>query len=271
MIKPYVYIIQNKDQTHWYIGYRHANEYPACMDTDYWGSSRYLKELMAQTGKENWEKTIIKEFDDPNEAHEFEQLMLEFMWTWPGRVNKSKSGYIDYSDPDVKARHRSAMQQMCKTLEHKEKLKVAAQKRLKDPEYRERQRRAIQQVTQGLDWKKKHHDAMQKVSQDPEWKEKQKAGIQRKSKDPEWLSNVCKANQVKSLNTEWREKQKAGIQRIAKPFIATHITTGEEFYCENLSCTQSKILGLHPGSVSSCLNGNRKQHKGFVFRYVLKV
>lgn len=253
MIKPYVYLIQHKDQTHWYIGYRHANDCPAYMDTDYWGSSTYLKELIAQTGKDNWTKTIIKEFDDPVEAHQYEQQLIESMWEYPGRVNKSKSGRVDFSDPDVKARHRSAVQQMCQTPEYKEKLKAAAQKRSKDPEYRDRHRHALKQLAQDPEWKEKQKAGVQQKSKDPEWKEKQKAGIQRKSKDPEWLLNVRKANQAN-----------------AKPFIATHIATGEEFYCEFLSCAQARKLELTPSNVSSCLNGKKKQYKGFVFRYVLK-
>ena len=52
-----------------------------------------------------------------------------------------------------------------------------------------------------------------------------------------------------------------------KPFIATCIATGEEHFCESLICDQAKELKLDNGTVSSCLNGKHKQHKGFTFRY----
>lgn len=52
-----------------------------------------------------------------------------------------------------------------------------------------------------------------------------------------------------------------------KPFIATSIATGEEFYCESSICDQMKELNLDRRNVSKCLLGKFKQHNGFTFRY----
>ena len=178
-MKPYVYIIQNLEKTHWYVGYKQKPK----AGEEYWGSSDYLDELIAQTGKENWTKTIVAEFDTWQEAKAHEDELLELMWDWPGRVNKNINGYVDYTDPEVKA--------------------------------------------------------------------KQKVGCQKNAQNPEYLA-----------------KNKAANQKRAKPFIATRITTGEEYFCEKLSCDQAKELKLGQGAVSDCLNGKSKQHKGFTFRYV---
>ena len=56
-------------------------------------------------------------------------------------------------------------------------------------------------------------------------------------------------------------------QAKAKPFIATSIATGEEFFCQSLGCGQSRSLGINPSDASKCLRGKFKQHKGFTFRY----
>ena len=199
-MKPYVYIIQNIEKTHWYVGYKQKPK----AGEDYWGSSKYLKALIKQTGKENWTKTIISEFDDKDIAHEFEQMLIELMWDLPGRVNKAKNGYVDHCDPEVKAKVTSANQ---------------------------------------------------KLAQSPVWRANQKAGSQKRSEDPVWKANL-------------KAGCKNGAKKRAKPFIATNIATGEEFYCESGYCDQAKKLELRQGAVSECLNGKSKQHKGFTFRYV---
>ena len=262
MIKPYVYIIQNIERTHWYVGYKQKPK----AGEDYWGSSRYLKELMAQTGKENWEKTIIKEFDDPNEAHEFEQLMLEFMWSWPGRVNKSRSGYIDYSDPDVRMKHQTAT-------------KIANKLKSQDPEYRAKIKSINQSMVQDPVWIMKQKIGAQKRSQNPDWLVKNKTINQAKATNPDWIAKNKASGKQRSQTTEWREamqkrsqnpewiaKNKAANQRRSKPFIATCIATGEEYFCESSTCDQAKKLGLNSGNISACLNGKTKSYKGFTFR-----
>ena len=196
--RPYVYIIQNLERTYWYVGYKQKPK----AGEDYCGSSKYLKDLIKKTGKENWTKTIIKEFDAWQEAYEFEQLMLEFMWEWPGRVNKARNGFVDHNDPEVK--------------------------------------------------------------------EKQKAGCRKKAQDPVWQANVTAANQKKAQDPVWQANQKAGALKRAKPFIATKIDTGEEFYCESGYCDQVKALGLTQGGISAFLRGTypTSNYKGFTFRYV---
>ena len=203
-MKPYVYIIQNKDRTHWYVGVKlkpKANE-------DYWGSSPYLKKLMKESGKENWEKTIISEFDDKDIAHEFEQMLIEFMWDLPGRVNKGRNGYVDWDDTDVKAKHKASIN-------------------------------------------------------DPGVKAKRQAGIVKRNQDPVYRDNREKMRQ----DPVYRANHKAAMEKWAKPFIATNIVTGEEFFCESQRCDQIKQLGLLSGCVSECLNGKLKTLKGFAFRY----
>ena len=210
-MKPYVYIIQNKDRTHWYVGYKQK---PKARE-DYWGSSKYLKELIAQTGKENWTKTIIKEFDTWQEAKAHEDEILELMWDWPGRVNKARNGFIDLDDPEVKA-----------------KQKAGTQKREQDPVYRA---------------------TREALYQDPEYRAKHQAGIEKRDSDLLYL-----------------EKKKAGVRKkLAKPFIATNIATGEEFYCESGYCDQVKVLGLEQSAISKFLNGSYPSttYKGFTFRY----
>ena len=56
-------------------------------------------------------------------------------------------------------------------------------------------------------------------------------------------------------------------QAKAKPFIATSIATGKEYFCQSLVCDQARALELNPSDASKCLRGKFKQHKGFTFRY----
>lgn len=230
MNKPYVYIIQNKDRSHWYVGVKLKPK----TGEEYWGSSPYLKELMKESGKENWTKTIISEFDDEDIAHEFEQMLIEFMWDLPGRVNKAKSGFVDHSDPEVKAAHKAGVQKRSENPVYRTKLKAGCQKRSENPVYRAN-----------------HKAGREKMKQDPVWQANQKVGAQKRSENP-----------------EYQAKNKAANQKRAKPFIATCIKTGEEFYCESGVCDQAKELKLNQGNVSSCLNGKLKQTNGFTFRYV---
>ena len=213
MNKPYVYIIQNKDRTHWYVGVKLKPK----TGEDYWGSSPYLKKLMEESGKENWEKTIISEFDDKDIAHEFEQMLIELMWDLPGRVNKNINGYVDHSDPEVKANHRAGIE---------------------------------------------------KMKQDPVWQANNRAGKEKMKQNPEYQANYRAGREKMKQNPVYRANHKAAMQKRAKPFIATSIATGEEFYCESTRCDQVKALELHKSTVSECLNGKHKQHKGFTFRYI---
>ena len=236
-MKSYVYIIQNKDRTHWYVGYKQKPK----TGEDYWGSSKYLKKLMKESGKENWTKTIVNEFDTAAEASEHEIELLEFLWSWPGRVNKARNGVVDHSDPEVKAKHKAAST-------------AANQKKAQDPEYRV-----------------KHNAALQKSAQNPEHRANRKAANQKSAQNPEHRANRKAANQKSAQNPEHRANHKAATtlanQKRRKPFIATSITTGEEFFCESQECDQVKSLGLTPSKVSNCLNGRLKTHKGFKFRY----
>ena len=251
-MKPYVYIIQNLEHTHWYVGMRSANECSANADTGYWGSSKYLDELIAQTGKDQWKKTIVAEFDTVAEASEHETELLELMWDWDGRVNKSRGGYIDYSDPEVRAKN-----------------KAAAQKRSENPEWIAKNKEKNQKLSQDPVWIENQKAGVQKNAQNPEWIEKMKIAAQKRSENPVWIAKMKAINQAKAQDPEWRAKQKAGAQKaFAKPFIATRIVTGEEFYCDSSYCDQAKALKLHPSHVSRCLNGKDAKYKGFTFRYV---
>jgi hypothetical protein len=108
-VKPYTYKITNEITGHWYIGKKTANEVPAVEDTTYWGSSKYLKELMEEI-PERWTKTIIAEYDSFNETGLAEEKLIKEYWDLPGRVNKSKGcgKGCDFDDPEVKAKHLTA-------------------------------------------------------------------------------------------------------------------------------------------------------------------
>lgn len=107
MIKPYVYRIEHKELGLWYIGLRYGNKVPATHDVDYWGSSKYLKALRLDHPA-GWSKTIIAEFDSIKEASDTEQKLIGENWDSPGRINKWFNGFIDWTDPAVKEKHRLA-------------------------------------------------------------------------------------------------------------------------------------------------------------------
>ena len=115
-IKPYTYVISNEITGHFYIGKKTANKVPAMEDISYWGSSKYLKDLMTQH-PEGWTKTIIAEYDSNDETGLAEEKLIKQFWEIPGRVNKSKGQGrgVDHSDPDVKAKHLAAV----RTPEHR--------------------------------------------------------------------------------------------------------------------------------------------------------
>jgi len=90
-VKPYVYGIQHRATNRWYVGVRYKNVrlgLTAQQDTDYWGSSKHLKAMMAEH-PQGWEKTIIDEFGSKDEALAAEVEILELLWDTPGRVNRA--------------------------------------------------------------------------------------------------------------------------------------------------------------------------------------
>ena len=109
-IKPYTYIITNEITGHFYIGKKTANKVPAEMDISYWGSSGYLKDLMAQY-PEGWTKRILSEYDSTDETGLAEEELIKQFWETPGRVNRCKGQGrgCDMNDPEVKAKHLTAM------------------------------------------------------------------------------------------------------------------------------------------------------------------
>ena len=192
-MKPYVYIIQNLERTHWYVGMRSANECPANEDTGYWGSSKYLKKLIKNTGKENWTKTIVAEFDTWQEAKAHEDELLELMWDWDGRVNKAVNGFIDMSDPEVK-----------------EKQKAGCRKKAQDPEHRAKKKAGCQKRSENSEWRANQKAGSQKRSENPEYRANQKAGVQKALANPfiatkidtgeEFYCESGRCDQAKALN-----------------------------------------------------------------------
>jgi hypothetical protein len=121
-IKPYTYKITNSITGYWYIGKKTANKVPAGEDITYWGSSKYLKELMEEI-PEGWTKEIIAEYESDDETGLAEEELLEKYWSEPGRVNRAKRNgrNIDYSDPEVRAKFLEATRAAHARPEHRAK------------------------------------------------------------------------------------------------------------------------------------------------------
>lgn len=85
--KPYVYICTNKISGHFYIGYREANvKLNRTSEIDfpiYRSSSKAVKDNF-----DNFEWTIVAEFETGKEAYSFEQQLIHKHWNEPLLLNE---------------------------------------------------------------------------------------------------------------------------------------------------------------------------------------
>lgn len=72
----YVYIITNNINGKKYIGLS-INKKPSFRES-YFGSGMLIKQAIQKYGKENFSKEIIKDFDNEDEARQFEKELIEF-------------------------------------------------------------------------------------------------------------------------------------------------------------------------------------------------
>jgi hypothetical protein len=234
-VKPYTYIITNEITGHWYIGKKTANEVPAVEDITYWGSSRYLKELMREI-PQGWTKTIIAEYESFDETGLAEEELIKEYWDLPGRVNKSKGCGKggDMKDPVVKAKHLAATT---------------------SPEYRAK----ISEITKNApeEIKQKRIDAATAAKKTPEYRNK--------------ISEITKNRRtIESKETKKKRSDActAAQKARAKVIIATCIATGEEFEMQGNKEIES--YRFNQGAVWSCCKGKYAKtniHKGYSFRY----
>jgi hypothetical protein len=230
-IKPYTYKITNEITGHWYIGKKTANEVPAEEDITYWGSSKYLKDLMIKF-PEGWTKTIIAEYSNGTEAGIAEEELLEKNWDLPGRVNRAKRNgrNIDYLDPIVKEKFLKE----CRNKDFSS---------YRTPEFR------------------------QKMS---DLRKNDSTEIKQKRIDASRTSEVraMKSEKAKNAPEEIKKKRILASKAKAKVIIATNIATGEEFEMQGTKEIES--YEFNNGSVSQCCNGKYAKnniHKGYTFRY----
>lgn len=75
IVKPYVYRLTHKNTREFYIGYRQKNTLPAQFDLgcEYRSSSDIVEEM----GFDNFEPEILCEFDDGDQAYDYEQKLIK--------------------------------------------------------------------------------------------------------------------------------------------------------------------------------------------------
>ena len=85
-ILPYVYKLEHKETSEFYIGVRWANKYPAEMDLGirYWTSSKQVKPRFAE-----FNYFVLAEFFDLEDAIDFEQKTIAENWNNPHLLNKA--------------------------------------------------------------------------------------------------------------------------------------------------------------------------------------
>jgi hypothetical protein len=243
-IKPYTYKITNEITGHWYIGKKTANEVPAVEDITYWGSSKYLKDLMVKipTG---WKKEIIAEYDSDDETGLAEEKLIKENWELPGRVNRCKGQGkgVDFSDPNVKAKFLAA----CRTLGYREKRSEIA-KNIR--------------ATESEEIKKKRIDAVKT----PEYRAK-RSEIRANESEETRKKRIDASASVRNTS-EYKENHAAAQKARAKIIIATNITTGEEF--EMQGTKEIKSYEFDNAHVRSCCKEKYSKtniYKNHIFRY----
>jgi hypothetical protein len=239
-IKPYTYKITNEITGQWYIGKKTANKVPAEEDTTYWGSSKYLKKLMKEVPT-GWTKTIIAEYESDDETGLAETILIKEHWDLPGRVNKSKGQGkgVDFSDPNVKAKHLEAH---------------------RTPEYRAK--RSEIRAKESEEVRKKRQKAATAAKNTSEWKENHVA-------TSHTLEVRAKMSEIQSnRSSEWKENHIAANKERAKVIIATNIFTSEEF--EMQGRTEIELYDFDSTAVYNCCKGKYSKtniYKEHIFRY----
>lgn len=85
----FVYITTNKIDGKQYIGSHSAND----INDGYLGSGKYIKRAIKKYGKDNFERLILKEFHDINEAYIYEGICInEYNTLFPSGYNISPKG-----------------------------------------------------------------------------------------------------------------------------------------------------------------------------------
>lgn len=94
---PYVYETYNLITSRKYIGY--CSKTPS-NSKSYLGSGKVLNSAIKKYGKENFQKTIIKEFETENEARLYEEYLIELnnAINDPMYYNLTKGGYGGFSE-----------------------------------------------------------------------------------------------------------------------------------------------------------------------------
>lgn len=96
MYLPYVYKVVNKTTNQYYIGFRKANASSPQSDLwkKYFTSSRFVKSLISEYGKDDFDYEVIFAYGDWQVCYWFEQVAIKHSITDPLCLNKS------FVDPD---------------------------------------------------------------------------------------------------------------------------------------------------------------------------
>lgn len=82
---PYVYILVHRDTRHFYFGYRESNKNNASDDLGvYQSSSKKVKDM----GYASFHAYVVREFETPLEAYDYEQRLIEANFDNPLILNQ---------------------------------------------------------------------------------------------------------------------------------------------------------------------------------------
>ena len=105
-IMPYVYQIENLINQNKYIGF--SSKTPET-SLNYYGSGNLINKAIKKYGKENFTKTILKEFESIDEARKYEEYLIEYHDAIKNTeyYNLTKGGNGGFSE-NAKIKQRSA-------------------------------------------------------------------------------------------------------------------------------------------------------------------
>ena len=232
----YTYMVTNNINGKVYVG-SHSWDGNG-MDPNYYGSGTAITRSVKKYGKENFQVEVLYFYDTVEECRQDEERILtEYNVRDCPHSYNIKNGAIGWTSEDMTGeKHPNYGKHL--SAEHRQKLSQAKKGENnpnygKHPTLSEEHRNKISQALRG-------------------------------ENNPMYGRTGEKHPMYGRTHTE-NTRNKIAIAKGGKPFVA--IKDGKvKIFTSQTEC--SRVLGIHRGSVNSCLKGRRKSTGGYTFKYI---
>lgn len=251
-MKHQVYKITNEVNKKVYIG-KHSGD---IIEDDYWGSGIALTSAIKKYDKENFERIVLKEFDDEQEAYEYERSLVTEQFTIstntynliPGGIGFSSGEAHPYKGKKFSDEHRQKISKNhAKYWEGKKKPPISDETRLK------------KSVNNARYWKGKTR---------PDF-----AGENHPCKRPEVREKISKNSAKVWLGkkrpemTEWLLENHPNRKAVYQIDKKTDDILNEY---ESAAAAARAVPGAYACSITKVLKGDLKSTCGYKWKYVNK-